>query len=529
MPYTAQFDARQLMERAIQVMRESVAERRTDGKVSPLAGAVSWEPGGDVETAHRGELRDGDHAEYTLLERKMRASRLDDAVLFATLEPCAPGARRRPKLSCAERIVLARIKKVWVGIEDPDPAVDRRGIRFLQDNGVTVRMFDLDLQQEIRSMNRSFLEQALQRAEAEEETVKRQVTTLTPLENLLPSVELRDLSSEALDRYRATARVRDPIDSPVFGRRLLQLGLARETRDGRLAPTGFGYLLFGREPRTVMTQAGVLATIHYADGREEVRDFDGPQVFVPEQVLQWLHDKLPNPIDRSGARRVGANETLFGMVREAVVNAIIHRDYAVEGAKCQLTVTDDTITVMSPGRPVEPITLEQLRSFNAPMLSRNPVLHYIFSRMELAEERGLGLKFLRRGAEDAGLPLPRYRWNAPYLTLTLYRSAAALAADVEGPAVMDRLTADQVAAWGIVAGRESITSRTLMDCLEFNERKAQRIMRGLLDAGLVSRVGEGRATRYEPVRERQRVRPLTLETARRLQPEATPSVRKSGN
>lgn len=132
----------------------------------------------------------------------------------------------------------------------------------------------------------------------------------------------------------------------------------------------------------------------------------------------------------------------------------------------------------------------------------NPILHYIFSRMALAEERGLGLKSLRRGAEDAGLPLPRYGWNAPYLTLTLYRSAAAFAAEVAGPAAMDRLTADQEAAWGIVAARESITARALGDRLDFNERKAQRIMRGLLDAGLVSRVGDGRATRYEPVSER---------------------------
>ena len=118
-----------------------------------------------------------------------------------------------------------------------------------------------------------------------------------------------------------------------------------------------------------------------------------------------------------------------------MVNAIIHRDYAIEGAKCQLVVTGDTIRVMSPGQPVEPIKLEQIRSFNAPMLSRNPVLHYIFSRMELAEERGLGLTSLRQGAEDAGLPLPQYSWNAPYLTLTLYRSAVALAVEVAGHAV----------------------------------------------------------------------------------------------
>ena len=122
--------SRTLTERAIDVMRKSVAEPRPDGKASPLVGVVLWKPDGTVETACRGELRDGDHAEYTLLERKNRDSRLDGAVLFATLEPCAPGSRRHPKLGCAERIVLARIKEVWIGIEDPDPTVDRKGIEF---------------------------------------------------------------------------------------------------------------------------------------------------------------------------------------------------------------------------------------------------------------------------------------------------------------------------------------------------------------------------------------------------------------
>jgi ATP-dependent DNA helicase RecG len=52
---------------------------------------VLWKPDGTVEAAYRGELRDGDHAEYALLERKNRDKKLDGAVLFATLEPCAPG------------------------------------------------------------------------------------------------------------------------------------------------------------------------------------------------------------------------------------------------------------------------------------------------------------------------------------------------------------------------------------------------------------------------------------------------------
>src|SRR5205085_8952980 len=110
-------------------------------KASPMVGAVLVKPDGTIDTAFRGEIREGDHAEYTLLERKLRNERLDGSSLFATLEPCAPGARKHPKLPCAERIVLARIKEVWVGIEDPDPTVDRKGMKYLQDNGVNVHLF----------------------------------------------------------------------------------------------------------------------------------------------------------------------------------------------------------------------------------------------------------------------------------------------------------------------------------------------------------------------------------------------------
>jgi ATP-dependent DNA helicase RecG len=112
-------DARKMMELAITAMNQSIEERRGDGKASPAVGAVLVHRDGRVESASRGELRDGDHAEYTLLERKNRHTRLDGAVLFSTLEPCAPGSRRHPKLSCAERIVLARIREVWVrGVDD---------------------------------------------------------------------------------------------------------------------------------------------------------------------------------------------------------------------------------------------------------------------------------------------------------------------------------------------------------------------------------------------------------------------------
>ena len=491
-------DPRKLMQKAVEVMRQSVSEPRVDGKASPMVGAVLWKLDGTVETGCRGELRYGDHAEYTLLERKNRHCKLDGAILFATLEPCAPGSRRHPKLGCAERIVLARIKEVWIGIEDPDPTVDRKGIKYLQDSGVRVHMFDRDLQEEIQKANKAFIEQALERAAAAREEKKPKTITLSPLENAFATVEMKDFSTEAMEQYRTSARISDTVGSPAFTRRLVQQGLLKQ-ENGQSTPTGFGLLLFGREPRTVMPQAGLLGTIHFADGTEEPKDFDGPQVLAPEQALHWLRDKLPNPIERSAARRRQANEALFELVREGVVNALVHRDYAIEGAKCQLVVTPDTITVKSPGRLVEPITLEQMQSFNAPMLSRNPVLHYVFARMELAEERGLGLKSMKAHAEATGLPLPRYTWEDPYLVLTIYRSPAA-AVHTLSPEVLEHLNADERASWEYIVGQEVVTSAALIKAMGFDERKAQRVLKKLQGARLLRRVGQGPATRYEVVR-----------------------------
>ena len=247
-----------------------------------------------------------------------------------------------------------------------------------------------------------------------------------------------------------------------------------------------------------MPQAGLLGTIHWTDGTEELRDFDGPMVLVPEQAIQWLRDKLPNPIDRSDAQRKDARKRFYELVREGIVNALVHRNYDITGAKCQLVITPDTIVIKSPREPIPPITLQQLQEFNAPMLSRNPILHYVFAKMALAEERGLGLKSMKTRASDIGLPLPKYTWEDPYLVLTLYRSAKG-AVRALGTEVLERLGADEKAALQTILANQPVTTAEVMAETGFDERKTQRVLRKLIDAGLVRRVGKGRATQYSAI------------------------------
>lgn len=493
-----QFNPRAMMELAVEEMRRSKAEHRDDGKISPKVGAVLLDLGDTkssrverIQKAHRGELREGDHAEFTLLERKNRDRALDQCILFATLEPCAPGARKHPKLGCAERIVLARIKRVWIGIEDPDPTVARKGIEYLRSCGVEVLMFDRDLQETIRSENKAFLEQALQRAE---EAKQPRDTSLSPLELPQIAVDWSDFSSEALDAYRIALNLTNEANAEAFQRRLLQQGILKDI-GGTLRPSGFGNILFGENPRISTPQAGLLATIHYKNGKEEVKDFESAQVLVPTDLIQWLRDKLPNVTDRSNAKRSEPSAALFELVREGIVNAIVHRDYSIDGAKCQVQVYPNRIEIFSPGSPVAPITLEQIRNFDAPMLSRNPILHFVFAKMGLAEERGLGLKSLKASAGQMGLPLPTYSWQPPYLVLSIFLTGAGVT-DQLPKDILSEMSDSEVAGFQWLASVGAAKAGEYATARNVDSRTARRHLKLFVELGLAETTGSGPTLGY---------------------------------
>jgi ATP-dependent DNA helicase RecG len=219
---------------------------------------------------------------------------------------------------------------------------------------------------------------------------------------------------------------------------------------------------------------------------------------IPDKVEKWLKDKLPNVFDRDQARRLKRPALPFEMVREAVANALIHRDYSIEGAKCQLVVTEDTVVVQSPGEPPSPISLKQLQDFSAPMLSRNPELHFVFARMDMAEEQGLGLASLRDRAKELGLPRPRYTWDDPYLILTLYRSAEGATKALDEKTLTD-LSKSEQKGWQWLAARGDAKSSEYAKAMDIEVRTARRHLVHFEKLGLVRKTGSGPTLRYKVI------------------------------
>lgn len=132
-----------------------LCKHENDNKPHPKVGAVVVFPDGTYICGYRGQKDPGDHAEFTVFKRVGENLDFARSTLYTTLEPCTK--RNPPKIPCVERIIEKKIKRVFVGMLDPNSFVCGKGVNILRKNNVEVKFFPVKEMEKIESLNSDFI------------------------------------------------------------------------------------------------------------------------------------------------------------------------------------------------------------------------------------------------------------------------------------------------------------------------------------------------------------------------------------
>ena len=224
-------------------------------------------------------------------------------------------------------------------------------------------------------------------------------------------------------------------------------------------------------------------------------DLKGPLVSLVQAVRSFLDDNMRSYTEIREFERVEVPEYPWEAIREAVVNAVVHRDY-VEGAHVFIQLSGDSLIVKSPGLPLQPLSLDKIRAYNAPPYSRNPRIADTFNHLRLMEERGWGLRRMRDALTHHGLPPPNFGYEGNYFVVSFssggeHRGTIRVSADL-----FAGLDARLQKIILIVQKKGRLTSLECAKKLRIDRSTAIRSLNKLQKQGILEKKGRGARVYY---------------------------------
>jgi len=158
-------------------------------------------------------------------------------------------------------------------------------------------------------------------------------------------------------------------------------------------PTFACILFFGRRPQEFLPNAFVTAAripgVDLSFAPIDQKRLEGPMLTMYDDAVRFLRLHLRSAHIIQGFEPETFPELPEDVLREAVVNALAHRDYTVQGP-IRLFVFDDRVEVRSPGRLPNTVTIEAMR-LGAAHILRNPTIYALFNRLGRVTDIGSGV------------------------------------------------------------------------------------------------------------------------------------------
>ncbi len=230
--------------------------------------------------------------------------------------------------------------------------------------------------------------------------LQRSVEGISYDEMAIPDLSVDDLDLNAAAEFFAGKR-------DLNEQELVTLKLLVRYQN-RLVPSKGAVLLFGKNRLFHFPDAWVQCGRFLGTEKLDIFDHIDIDVSLPkavDEVMLFLKKHAYRGADLSGIRRRDVWSIPLPILREVIINALVHADYSQRGAPVRVVFLDDRIEVENPGILLPGLTVEDMKQGVSKI--RNTVIARVFRELDLIEQWGTGVRRIFHQAREQGLPEPQ--------------------------------------------------------------------------------------------------------------------------
>lgn len=257
-------------------------------------------------------------------------------------------------------------------------------------------------------------------------------------------------------------------------------------------PTNAALVLFGRAPARRFPQTRVRLT-HFVSQERDVfttRVLEGHLFDLLPGIMEFLQLHLP-PVSRlSSSSLLRQERTLypFPALREAILNALVHRDYGAFDGGVSLSIYPDRLEIWNSGDLPQGLTLSDI-PVGGISRPRNPDIAYVLFQVGLIERLGIGGRQIVSACHKAGLPSPEWMRRGGGILLTFWNE--------EQKESLSRLPERVRHFIASLSPGQRISASDYHNQTQVSARQGRTDLSRLVELGFLERQGSGTNTIYE--------------------------------
>ena len=276
---------------------------------------------------------------------------------------------------------------------------------------------------------------------------------------------------------------------------------------GELKPTNTGLLFFGKNPSEYIPQNEIRIARFKGVTRLETidsREIKGLVYKMIEEVEIFFkrNTRLANKIVEF--KRVDIPEYPYEAIREALINAIAHRDYNRHGAPIMFSIFDDRVEISNPGGLLPGLNLNNLEGRHE---TRNEKICAIFKETKDMEKYGTGIQKMKESMIKHGLEEPQFSEEGDFFVVRFYSpgdNILDLVSSIPDERMTDLkdlgLNDRQIEALKLMVNERKIfTNPTYQEIFNISRPTAARDLKGLVSLNQICSIGKGKNTRYKAI------------------------------